>query len=1552
MRTKRMNRRLCFWNFASLTQSGQRTPDNTEVRGSFNFLHTLSRLAPNFAYRHGILALSLLLPATALAGPTGEQVITGSATITRPNTVTTQINQQTQKAIIDWQNFSIGQQEQVRFLQPGTSSITLNRVLGNDPSRIFGSLSANGQVFLVNPSGVLFAPTSQVNVHGLLATTHNISNDDFMAGRYLFAHKDDQLNGTEVINQGTLQAGENGYIVLAGDYAANAGVIQARLGQVALASGNRFTLDLDGDQLIGLAVDEASLARRAGVYNFGTLAADGGRILMTARVAGELAGAVVNNEGLVQARSIEERNGEIILQGGSTGIVTNSGTLEASGKDAGKTGGTVQMLGKKVALLNHGVVDVSGSNGGGTALIGGDYQGRNPAAQNAHATFLGKETTIKADAIENGDGGRVIVWAHDVTRTYGSISARGGEMGGDGGFVETSGGYLDAQVSPRINSPHGAGGTWLLDPYDIVIGSTDTPATYTGSPNFVGAGTGTTSYISASVIEGILDGGTSVIVDTTGTPSPDGTGNITVSDVINTTNAGAATLTLKAHNDIVVNSALNMNNSLVLTADQDTSGAGNVVINKSVTAAAITASGKDILFSSLDGGTTYGTLYGNSVSLSAANMITPSPYGYATEIVAPSLSLSAINGVGIGGKVLVAEVAGTIQFSNTNNGVNIYNTSTAPGRIFTGTNTNGAVRLESNDTANATTLGNLSSGGNLVVRMNNLTTGGAAAIGAGANTVYLSPYNNSPVPTISIDGAATFNLTGADISRISAAKIIIGNDSFGNYAPTANIATNAAVSITNSANLEIWGNTINTGANAFSNIGGQLALNGDAMSIGGTLDVGSGTVWLKGKTSTQNIDLGGNDFAGTLGLDTNELNTITTDILRIGSMTAGSLNVSAAIAPSGTSTLSLESGGDITQASAGTISETNLAIKALGNVALDTAANLTTNLAASLGDGSHQNNNFKFKNSPALNIGSTIDSTTGINIQMDGNNFDFTNPNSVISLISSGALSQSAGAVLGGKAVYAEGSKVTLTEANPTGIIAGKSTGASTGDDSFAYTSANPILLSQVSGTTGVSANPAGADQLAIKLVSTGGSINQETSASLSASGRGAHLDAQSGGVNLSATPSTLGFLSAKATAGGVFLDNSTALTITDLGAGVIGVIGGSGDVNITAPSITVAANSSGNNFFLSANQATTGTVDITGASAITATGIADILADGSFSIPATGTITANKIYLGPYTSNRPMLIGGSNGSAFSIPDATDLNEARLITTRLLLGDPITASPTGNITLAANISRPTTELLMGTGGTISQTGGTISAKTLGILADGNIDLPSTNSISEIAAQSVTGSIAVNNSTNIKTVSGTEGSTTISGLTTTNMNISLTAASDIILYDLITAGTGQVFLTSTAGAIVDVNGVGVNNVIAGTLDLSAYNNIDLDAQVSSVNATSSFGTVTVRPYPPPPPPPPPPPAPTIDQCTADPTLDGCTTVLPTLDACITDPTLPGCTVVLPTLDACILDPTAPGCTTVLPTLDACTTDPTLPGCTVVLPTLDACILDPTAPGCTT
>jgi len=284
------------------------------------FVHTFINARPlafslqQIGARGFPLAALAAIPGLALAElPSGGTVAGGAASIANIDANHQRITQTTDRAIINWQTFSIGASDYVQFIQPSTASVALNRVVGGNPSSILGSLSANGQVFLVNPNGVYFGPGAQIDVAGLVATTLSIGDGDFMAGRYVFSRDLASPARAEVINQGAIAAREGGYVVLAGDYSANSGAIQARLGTVALVAGSKLTLDLVGDRLISYTVEEKTLAQLAGVSNTGQLMADGGRVFMTAKVAGDLAAMVVNSEGLVQAQSTVEHNGEIYL---------------------------------------------------------------------------------------------------------------------------------------------------------------------------------------------------------------------------------------------------------------------------------------------------------------------------------------------------------------------------------------------------------------------------------------------------------------------------------------------------------------------------------------------------------------------------------------------------------------------------------------------------------------------------------------------------------------------------------------------------------------------------------------------------------------------------------------------------------------------------------------------------------------------------------------------------------------------------------------------------------------------------------------------------------------------------------------------------------------------------------------------------------------------------------------------------------------------------------------------------------------------------------------
>ncbi|MDI3258506.1 MAG: filamentous hemagglutinin N-terminal domain-containing protein [Sinobacteraceae bacterium] len=407
-----------------------------------------------------LLGGGLLLPGLGWAGPSGGVVVGGQATIGNPTPNGTVINQSTNRAIIDWQQFSIGGNEYVQFVQPSASSVALNRVIGGSPSEIFGSLLANGRVFLINPNGVLFAPGAQVDVGGLVASTLDISNQDFMAGRYVFTGG--SAPGAAVTNAGAIKAADGGFVVLSGDRVENSGLIQARLGQVVLASGSAMTLDLDGDGLISFAVDRAALAQHTGVTNSGELLADGGRVLMTAATARDLVGSAVNNSGLVRAQGIAEHDGQIELTASGGGDIENSGTLDAS--NAAGDGGSVALRGDHDIALADGARILAE---GGAAGHGGDIR-----------VIAGHDANIARGALISATGG-----------THGGLA----ELSGHGSL------HLFGTVSL------GRGGQLVIDPTNITIAA--------GSGSSGSASGDATVY--QNFIESQLDAGTNVTLAAT-----------------------------------------------------------------------------------------------------------------------------------------------------------------------------------------------------------------------------------------------------------------------------------------------------------------------------------------------------------------------------------------------------------------------------------------------------------------------------------------------------------------------------------------------------------------------------------------------------------------------------------------------------------------------------------------------------------------------------------------------------------------------------------------------------------------------------------------------------------------------------------------------------------------------------------------------------------------------------------------------------------------------------------------------------------------------------
>lgn len=452
-------------------------PESASVRDAVRVEAFVSRVrgVPR-ALSLGVLAALAAAASGVLGGPAGGQVVAGSAEILRTSSQRTDVIQSSPRAVIDWRSFSIGAAEHVDFQQPSARAAVLNRVTGSERSALLGRLTANGQVFLVNPNGVFIGPGARIDTASFLATTTNVATADFMKERLQF---DDVVNPQGVIvNQGEINAADGGLVALVAPGVENAGVIRARLGRVVLASGNRFALDLYGDELVHFAVDEAAIgglqdaqgrSLRSRVRQAGRIEADGGEVRLTASAARSVVDDAINMSGHVRAATVGREGGEIVLRGPDDGRVAVSGTLSVTGAGQGQRGGRAAVTGGELHLAGSAMIDASGDAGGGEVRVGGDYRGEGRLAR-SRKTAVAAGATLRADATGAGNGGSIVVWSDGETRYEGRASARGGSAGGDGGLVEVSGRQtLIHQGKADAAAPAGRAGRLLLDPAFQVV---------------------------------------------------------------------------------------------------------------------------------------------------------------------------------------------------------------------------------------------------------------------------------------------------------------------------------------------------------------------------------------------------------------------------------------------------------------------------------------------------------------------------------------------------------------------------------------------------------------------------------------------------------------------------------------------------------------------------------------------------------------------------------------------------------------------------------------------------------------------------------------------------------------------------------------------------------------------------------------------------------------------------------------------------------------------------------------------------------------------------
>lgn len=494
------------------------------------------------SFRFNLLALAIASCfGAAHANPTGGQVVSGQATLVNSGNVLTVTN--SANAIINWQTFSIGRNETTRFVQPSASSAVLNRVLGNNPSELLGQLQSNGRVFLINPAGILVGRDAVIDVAGLVASTLNLSDSNFLAGKLKF----DQTPGAAALHSaGTIRTADGGQVYLVAPKVNNSGSIAAAGGAIVLAAGER--VEIGDTALPGLKVEVVGEGEAS---NVGELLAASGKV--------GIVGALVRNSGKVDVSAIEREGGRIFLRAARKATV-DGGELLATGE----RGGRISVEGEEVDVA-AGLLDASGKQAGGQVLVGGAYQGGNSEVRNAARTRFASAAEIRANATENGNGGEVIVWSDDTTLAAGRISARGGTQGGDGGLVEVSGkSHLVFRAQVDTRAPAGKTGTLLLDPTDITIASRGDSAALAADAQFdaayavaaVGASesSGDTLYW-----EDLVDqlGRNNVVVQTSSEAS--GAGNIDVVD--GQTFASGNQLSLLAENNLTVHTGADVVNT-------------------------------------------------------------------------------------------------------------------------------------------------------------------------------------------------------------------------------------------------------------------------------------------------------------------------------------------------------------------------------------------------------------------------------------------------------------------------------------------------------------------------------------------------------------------------------------------------------------------------------------------------------------------------------------------------------------------------------------------------------------------------------------------------------------------------------------------------------------------------------------------------------------------------------------------------------------------------------------------------------------------------------
>ncbi|MFZ9434258.1 MAG: filamentous hemagglutinin N-terminal domain-containing protein, partial [Burkholderiaceae bacterium] len=739
--------------------------------------------------------------------PQGGVVTRGSANIntstTPAGTALMAVNQGSARAVIDWASFNVGSQAKVQFNQPSSSAVVLNNILGNNASQIYGQISANGQVFLSNPNGVYFSPTAQVNVGGLVATTGKAKADEFMAGKASFSREG---STGSVVNEGQLKAAAGGYIALLAPEVRNQGVIIAQAGTAALASGEAITLSFNnaGTGLAGLTTTPQAIA--ALVENRSAVLAEGGQIILSAHALATLQGSVIKNSGQLSATSLTEKGGKIVL------------------------------MGDRIELTGTSKIEANGARGGGAVLVGGDWQGSGDVRQAVQVT-MAQGASIEANATQQGDGGKVVLWsdvhnASSQTTVAGSISAEGRGANTTGGQIETSGARLSVadSASIRMGGEGATGGRWLLDPNDFTIAASGGDITGTALAASISAGN-TVEVLSSSGASGTA-------------------GNINVNDAVSWNNTGVLKLT--AAGGVTGASAISMSGAagtgLVLNQAGTSTYSGTIIAGANAT---VTKQGSGTL--TLSGANTHGSTV---ISQGTLKLGSTTALGTGT---AGTVTLSAGATLDLNGQTILSANAKALNISGSGvNGAGALINSSATAATYPGLLTLGA-----GTAINATSGGIvLSNTGTITGAGFNLTLGGAATgssiagiIGTGTGSV-----TKQDAGTWTLTGSNTYtggtNFNGGNLVAGSngalgssgtlsfAGGTLVYGGSTTDYSARFSTAANQVYAIETGPATITWATSLTAAGSSLIKSGGSILRLDAANGLSGGITVRQGTLFL------------------------------------------------------------------------------------------------------------------------------------------------------------------------------------------------------------------------------------------------------------------------------------------------------------------------------------------------------------------------------------------------------------------------------------------------------------------------------------------------------------------------------------------------------------------------------------------------------------------------------------------------------------------------------------------------------------------------------------